>query len=831
MPTNAQLPAEIDLLNQIMAERTRVPSNLPGKKGEDVREWLFQVENACRSNNIITDTRTGLPGIAVSVIKKTASGWFLYWPSTTRSEEHTWGIFREHVLQHFEASNYQAVLREKLHRLKQTADIASYNGAYSALIYWVEGMSMLDQVLCYANGPKPRTRSYVKLEKPETLSDAMDLAVKYEVTRLIDDARDCQVRQETKKLNNLTIKHKNQIFSKKWLLQTEDGLQAYRGPYVLFLQEARTYQNQLFPLEEGPGVAGKISTTSVKEGHGVVESETRAVKIENVRLNVLCETPLIYKSHPLLFVTGGIRRGVSEHQLETKKFEDKNIRVKLGDNQIISGLSEAYKCVAVVYATPEEFDCILGIPFFEDMQPQIDWRGRQIKGTRSKVLRWERAGEICGSIEECGPVIAFGLLRSVEAKGLSAKRPDPCRSAALETNETSADRLARDAVQKVSPTVVREQQQDTSAGTGSAVNGDSELSKRDSTRGKDSIVEKMFTMGVVDEIGVQTKYITTKKLTKFLRIKTKSIEEPDFMLVLSNETIKRVARTLHRQDQSASVVTAKAQRYFETAWESFQDNPAFKLLMEYKDNIIDMVKMKLIQPNISPHAASTFCVRKTVSWRIVHDYQYLYSNTVRQSIPMARKEDFLDVMAGPYWLSTMDLMSVRMREEDIKFTAFLAPNGLWEYLVCNPPTTLHRLTSKTFRDLKNMRWFFDDIGIFTKSPSVDAHLDALHETLDILRENNLYVKLSKCGFCVEEIPCLGDFVGRNGVRMDPNKVQTIKDRPISRTYEGIHSFLGLTGYVQRFCPEYATVTASMFALRLKHKRNANDVKFRQQTIG
>ncbi|KAG3071867.1 hypothetical protein PI125_g22638 [Phytophthora idaei] len=46
-------------------------------------------------------------------MEKPASGWFLHWSLTTRSEEHTWGSFREYVLQHFEASNYQAVLREK----------------------------------------------------------------------------------------------------------------------------------------------------------------------------------------------------------------------------------------------------------------------------------------------------------------------------------------------------------------------------------------------------------------------------------------------------------------------------------------------------------------------------------------------------------------------------------------------------------------------------------------------------------------------------------------------------------------------------------------------
>ncbi|KAE8951699.1 hypothetical protein PR001_g33614, partial [Phytophthora rubi] len=135
---------------------------------------------------------------------------------------------------------------------------------------------------------------------------------------------------------------------------------------------------------------------------------------------------------------------------------------------------------------------------------------------------------------------------------------------------------------------------------------------------------------------------------------------------------------------------------------------------------------------------------------------------VRQSIPMTRKEDILDAMSGAYWFSTMDLMSayyqVRMREEDIKYTAFQAPNGLLEYLVlpmgdCNAPATMHRLTSKLFRDLKNTKSFYDDIYVFTKSNSIQEHLKASRKTLDILRDNKLYVKLAKCVFCANEIPC------------------------------------------------------------------------------
>ncbi|OWZ03601.1 LOW QUALITY PROTEIN: hypothetical protein PHMEG_00024637 [Phytophthora megakarya] len=156
--------------------------------------------------------------------------------------------------------------------------------------------------------------------------------------------------------------------------------------------------------------------------------------------------------------------------------------------------------------------------------------------------------------------------------------------------------------------------------------------------------------------------------------------------------------------------------------------------------VTDMVTKKLIRP--------------TVVWRIVHDCRYLNSNTIRQSIPMTRKEDILNAMSGAYWFSTMDLMSayyqVRMREKDIKFTAFQVPNGLWEYLVlpkgvCNAPATMHRLMLKIFRNLKDTKSFYD--------------MTVLRETLDILRDNKLYVKLSKNAFCAEEIPCLGDFVG------------------------------------------------------------------------
>ncbi|GMF80487.1 unnamed protein product [Phytophthora fragariaefolia] len=118
--------------------------------------------------------------------------------------------------------------------------------------------------------------------------------------------------------------------------------------------------------------------------------------------------------------------------------------------------------------------------------------------------------------------------------------------------------------------------------------------------------------------------------------------------------------------------------------------------------------------------------------------------------------------------------------------------------------------SKLFRGLKNTKSFYDGICMFTKSRKIEDHLEALRKTLDILRDNKLHVKLSKFVFCADEIPCLGDFAGRNGAQMDPDNVQTIKDWPVPRTQEELQSFLDLTGYVRRFCPDYASLASNMF---------------------
>ncbi|GMF31382.1 unnamed protein product [Phytophthora fragariaefolia] len=181
---------------------------------------------------------------------------------------------------------------------------------------------------------------------------------------------------------------------------------------------------------------------------------------------------------------------------------------------------------------------------------------------------------------------------------------------------------------------------------------------------------------------------------------------------------------------------------------------------------------------------------------------------------------------SPEQKSEIDKWVRDMTSKGLIRPTFEAPSGLYEYLVLpmgvsNAPAMMHRLTSSLFKGLAHTRSFYDDIYIFTKSNDINKHLEALRDVLEILTKNRLYVKLSKCVFCASAIPCLGDFIGRNGIRIDPDKVQTIRDWPIPRTQEQLLSFLGFTGYVQRFCEQYAELTAPLFTLlKKKNQRNS-----------
>ena len=110
--------------------------------------------------------------------------------------------------------------------------------------------------------------------------------------------------------------------------------------------------------------------------------------------------------------------------------------------------------------------------------------------------------------------------------------------------------------------------------------------------------------------------------------------------------------------------------------------------------------------------------------------------------------------------------------------------------------------------------FIDDILVY--SPTAEEHERHLRVVLQTLREHQLYAKFSKCEFWLSEVAFLGHVVTRDGISVDPKKVEAIQDWPRPTSVTEIRSFLGLAGYYRRFIENFSLIAAPMTKLTQKN---------------
>ncbi|XP_058106281.1 uncharacterized mitochondrial protein AtMg00860-like [Magnolia sinica] len=89
-------------------------------------------------------------------------------------------------------------------------------------------------------------------------------------------------------------------------------------------------------------------------------------------------------------------------------------------------------------------------------------------------------------------------------------------------------------------------------------------------------------------------------------------------------------------------------------------------------------------------------------------------------------------------------------------------------------------------------------------------------TLQTLHAHQVYAKLEKCEFWQEEVKFLGHTVSKNGVSVDPAKVEAILQWKQPKNASEIRSFLGLAGYYGRFVKGFSRIAAPLTRLTRKN---------------
>jgi hypothetical protein len=116
-----------------------------------------------------------------------------------------------------------------------------------------------------------------------------------------------------------------------------------------------------------------------------------------------------------------------------------------------------------------------------------------------------------------------------------------------------------------------------------------------------------------------------------------------------------------------------------------------------------------------------------------------------------------------------------IRPLDIPKTTFITMYGLYEYTIMsfgltNAPAFFMNLMNSVFMDDldKFVVVFIEDILIYSQSE--EEHVDHLKMVLQRLREHQLYAKLGKCEFWIQEVLFLGHIINKDGLVVGPKKV-------------------------------------------------------------
>ncbi|XP_020963421.1 uncharacterized protein LOC110265028 [Arachis ipaensis] len=91
----------------------------------------------------------------------------------------------------------------------------------------------------------------------------------------------------------------------------------------------------------------------------------------------------------------------------------------------------------------------------------------------------------------------------------------------------------------------------------------------------------------------------------------------------------------------------------------------------------------------------------------------------------------------------------------------------------------------------------------------------LRIVLQILKEQKLYAKLFKCEFWKEEVKFLGHVVSKEGIIVDPSKVEAVMEWERPTMVTEVRRFLGLARYYRRFIERFSRIALPMTKLTRK----------------
>ena len=237
-----------------------------------------------------------------------------------------------------------------------------------------------------------------------------------------------------------------------------------------------------------------------------------------------------------------------------------------------------------------------------------------------------------------------------------------------------------------------------------------------------------------------------------------------------------------------------------------------------------------IRPSKSPYGAPVlFAPKADGGLRMAIDYRQLNAQTIDDNYGLPKIADIFDQVAGnshpgapnggrAQYFSTIDLVwaywQIKVAESSIEKLAITTPMGAYDFLVApfgvkQMPSTFQRIVEGILRPYltRFCMVYLDDVIIY--SNTAEEHLEHITMILDALDKANFRIKLEKCSFFLKNVKLLGWYIGRDGRKADPKKVQAIQQYKRPETFPQMARFLGAVGHIRDVIPECSRILAPL----------------------
>ena len=205
--------------------------------------------------------------------------------------------------------------------------------------------------------------------------------------------------------------------------------------------------------------------------------------------------------------------------------------------------------------------------------------------------------------------------------------------------------------------------------------------------------------------------------------------------------------------------------------------------------------------------------KKGGKWRVCVNYRALNQVTKKDRQPLPHIDELLDNVAGHDLYTFCDGYSgyhqIRIHKEDVLKTTFTTPWGTFAYLrmpfgLCNAGGTFQRVHMHIFGPYigRFIRVYLNDFAVFSDR---HLHVDHVRTAFKRLAEHGCSLSPEKCRIGFEEGPLLGHIVFRGGLRVDPDKVQRIRELRTPTKLAEVSTLWGVINYHNQFIENLAGV--------------------------